>query len=200
VEGIANYYELLGVAPDAPTPAIRDAYRRAARLHHPDRAGERSAARMAEINRAWQVLGDAARRSEYDLSLREPVITSAAPSPSTPPPAPTYVEPKFNPLARYQDPPRFPWRFMGVLAALGILLVVISVATAPDPVPPTVDRVLRPGDCVVIRPNGDAAEVLCTEQHDGVVEVLVTAGDPCPATAEPHRDELGLGTACVRPL
>ncbi|MFM2079031.1 MAG: hypothetical protein RJA49_2921 [Actinomycetota bacterium] len=156
---------------------------------------------MAEINRAWQVLGDPGQRRQYDLSLREPVITSAAsgPSTSTPPP-PAYVEPKFNPLARYQDPPRFPWRFMAVLAALGILLVVISVATAPDPVPPKVDRVLQPGDCVVIRPNGDAAEVLCTETHDGVVEALVTSGDPCPATAEPHRDELGLGTACVRPI
>ncbi len=154
---------------------------------------------MADINRAWQVLGDPVRRREYDLSLREPVGTpSAAASAPAPTPAPAFVEPRFNPLARYQDPPRFPWRFMGVLAVLGIVLVVISVVTAPDPVPPTVDRVLRAGDCVVIRPNGDAAEVLCTDTHDGVVEALVTTGDPCPATGEPHRDELGLGTACVR--
>lgn len=196
VGAIATYYELLGVDPDAPTPVIRDAYRRAARAHHPDRHGEQASARMAEINRAWQTLADPARRREYDLGLRTPTTTSTwSPSPEPPP---VFQEPRFNPLARYQDPPRFPWKFMGVLFLLGLVLVVVGVVTASDPVPPTVDNVLQQGDCVAIQANGDAAERLCSEPHDGVVEQLVPFGSPCAATAEPHRDQQGMGTACVR--
>lgn len=197
MEHIATLYDLLGVEPDASPAAVRAAYRRAARLHHPDRAGEQSSARMAEINRAWQVLGDPAQRREYDLGLRVPASPAPAPR-SDPPPAPS--EPAFNPLARYQDPPRYPWRFMLVMAFLAGVFVIIGLATASPPKPPTVDNILRPGDCVAIQPNGDAAERLCTEPHDGVVEVLLTTtGELCPGLAEPHRDQQGLGIACVRP-
>ena len=66
-----------------------------------------------------------------------------------------------------------------------------------DPVPPTVDNVLQPGDCVIIDVNGDAVERLCTEPHDGTIEVLVPTGESCSALAEPHRDRQGMGTACV---
>ena len=75
------------MAPDAPTVTIRDAYRRAARTHHPDRAGEGSAARMSEVNQAWHTLSDPARRRDYDLSLRNPAAATAAQIrlPPTPP-------------------------------------------------------------------------------------------------------------------
>lgn len=196
---IATYYELLGVDADAPTPVIRDAYRRAARAHHPDRHGDAASSRMAEINRAWQTLGDPERRRQYDLGLRTPT-TSGAPSAGrpSPEPPPVYQEPRFNPLARYQDPPRFPWRLMGVLALLGVVLVIVGTVTASDPASPTVDNVLRSGDCVSIEANGDAAERVCTGPHDGVVEQLVPFGSPCPSGTEPHRDQQGMGTACVR--
>jgi molecular chaperone DnaJ len=152
---------------------------------------------MASINEAWQVLGDSNRRREYDLSLRQPTGTEWAHANAGPVvDPPEFVEPAFNPLARYQDPPRFPWRFMGVLALLGIVLVSIGVITAPDPIPPRVDNVLQPGDCVVIEANGDA-ERLCSEPHDGVVELLVPTGETCSPAAEPHRDRQGMGTACV---
>jgi hypothetical protein len=198
-----TFYEVLGVDPDASTSTIRAAYRRAAREHHPDRAGERSSARMAEINRAWQVLGDPERRRDYDLGLREPTFTpssgsaasSAAPHSASSAP---FVEPSYNPLARYQDPPRIPWRFMGVMAVLGSAFVILGVATVGTPRPKTVDNILRPGDCVVIQPNGDAAERLCTEPHDGVVTLFLATDTVCPGGDEPHRDQQGLGTACVR--
>jgi hypothetical protein len=186
---------LLGVAPDAPTSDIRDAYRRAARAHHPDRHGEQTSAQMVEVNRAWQVLGDPVRRREYDLSLPMPVtapgsIADAAPS--------SFREPAFNPLAQYQDPPRFPWKFLGVLFLIGLAFIVLGIVTASDPVLPKVDNVLQPGDCVIIQPNGDAAESLCTEPHSGIVDVLVPTGGTCDPTTEPHRDQQGMGTACVR--
>jgi hypothetical protein len=192
------------VAPDATTDEIRAAYRRAARAHHPDRHGDAASARMADVNHAWQVLGDAGRRRDYDLTLRVPTGSAAPTSASgrndREPVASASAEPAYNPLARYQDPPRFPWRFMGVLALIGIAFVMLGVFTAGNPPPHTVDNVLHAGDCVVLEANGDATERLCTDPHDGVVDLFLSNGSACPAGTEPHRDHLGMGIACVRVL
>jgi len=148
---------------------------------------------MAAINEAWRVLGDPQRRRAYDLSSPRPTAQGGVRET----PAPEFVEPLHNPLARYQDPPRFPWRLMAWLAAGGVALVVLGVLTAGDPRAPTVDNVLDPGDCVIIEANGDAAERLCAEPHDATVQVLVTLNERCPAGTEPHRDRQGMGTACL---
>ncbi len=73
---MATHYELLGVTPQAGTDTIRAAYRRQARLHHPDTRPdaapeEAEAARrtMAALNTAWEVLGDPTRRAAYDADL-----------------------------------------------------------------------------------------------------------------------------------
>jgi len=181
------------VVRNAPFDEIRAAYRRAARANHPDTHGESSAVQMAAINEAWRVVGDPQRRRAYDLSLHHPEAARAARGSE----APEFIEPRQNPLARYQDPPRFPWRLMAWMAAGGIALVVLGVVTAGDPVPPKVDNVLNPGDCVIIEANGDAAERLCTDPHDATVAVLLTLNERCPDGTEPHRDRQGLGTACL---
>ncbi|HEY3493066.1 MAG TPA: DnaJ domain-containing protein [Polyangiaceae bacterium] len=72
-----SYYELLGVATDAPAPAIASAYFQLAKKWHPDKIGpdnadlrdlaERVFARMSEAN---QVLADPERRSQYDELLK----------------------------------------------------------------------------------------------------------------------------------
>jgi molecular chaperone DnaJ len=187
-------YDLLGIAARARPDEIRQAYRRAAREHHPDTHGEASAGQMAEINRAWYVLGDPQRRREYDIGLG--VAPGVGPRVEREP-VPAFTEPRHNPLARYQDPPRIPWRFLAGLFVLGVAFVVLGVVTASDPVPPTVDNVLEPGDCVVIDDNGDAVERLCGGLHDGTVEELVPFDARCSAATEPHRDRQGMGTACV---
>ncbi len=71
-----NHYEVLGVAPDAPTPVIRAAFVALARRHHPDHHANSSPAvqsdaerRMRTINDAWAVLSDAGRRTAYDRQL-----------------------------------------------------------------------------------------------------------------------------------
>ena len=73
---MATHYDLLGVPPEASTDAIRAAYRRQARLHHPDtqadagpEAIEAARRTMADLNTAWEVLADPARRSDYDAGL-----------------------------------------------------------------------------------------------------------------------------------
>jgi len=159
--------------------------------------GDARSSQMAEINHAWQVLADSGARRSYDLSLREPSAGEAPAAESAGPAGPVFVEPRYNPLARYQDPPRFPWRFMGGMLLLGIVVLIIGMVTAGNPVPPRIDNVLHPGECVVIEANGDAAEQLCSTHHDGTVVTFLTSDEPCPDGSEPHRDRQGLGTVCV---
>jgi len=63
-----DYYKVLGVKPDAKQDAIRKAYRRMAKKHHPDRHGGSKAAeeKFKPIADAWSVLGDDDKRKEYD--------------------------------------------------------------------------------------------------------------------------------------
>ncbi len=60
-------YAALGVARDADAAVILAAYREEARRHHPDVSTDpASQHRMAELNAAWSVLRDPARRSAWD--------------------------------------------------------------------------------------------------------------------------------------
>ena len=62
-----DYYAILGLGPDADPPAIKQAYRRLARLHHPDlHPSAESHAAMLRINEAHEVLSDPQRRKAYD--------------------------------------------------------------------------------------------------------------------------------------
>lgn len=61
-------YEVLGVAKDAKPDAIRSAYRKLARKHHPDvNPGDKKAEeRFKKIATAYEVLSDDKRRAAYD--------------------------------------------------------------------------------------------------------------------------------------
>lgn len=65
---MADYYELLGLARDAPAEEVKRAYRRLARQHHPDLNPGDSAAedRFKEVTRAYEVLSDPEKRRRYD--------------------------------------------------------------------------------------------------------------------------------------
>jgi molecular chaperone DnaJ len=63
-----DYYDLLGVARGADDAAIKAAYRRLAKEHHPDRKNgcKESEARFKAINEAYDVLKDPQKRAAYD--------------------------------------------------------------------------------------------------------------------------------------
>jgi molecular chaperone DnaJ len=54
------------------------------------------------------------------------------------------------------------------------------------------------GSCVEIEDNGDAREVMCDGNNEGVVEALIPADGICPVGSEVHRDKQGMGLVCVR--
>lgn len=62
-----DYYKVLGVEPAADTKAIKAAYRKLARKYHPDVSEQHDAEdRFKEVTEAYEVLGDAKKRAEYD--------------------------------------------------------------------------------------------------------------------------------------
>src|SRR4051794_21649622 len=63
-----DYYSTLGVAKTATEKEIKQAYRKLARKHHPDvNPTDKSAeSRFKELNEAYEVLGDPAKRKKYD--------------------------------------------------------------------------------------------------------------------------------------
>ena len=63
-----DYYQILGVSPDADEQAIRQAFRTLARQYHPDvNPGDKAAEeRFKVINEAHQVLSDPEQRKKYD--------------------------------------------------------------------------------------------------------------------------------------
>jgi DnaJ-class molecular chaperone len=61
-------YEVLGVPRGASAAAIKSAYRKLAKKHHPDanKNDPKSQARFSELNSANEILGDEARRKQFD--------------------------------------------------------------------------------------------------------------------------------------
>ncbi len=112
-----THYDTLGVPPNASASQIAAAYKRKARLVHPDRHQGADAAVIAQaersmraINEAWEVLGDPARRHVYDESMRP-----AAPRPAAAAPPPRRIVPA-PPV-----PSRRPWVVAAAVAAAGVL-------------------------------------------------------------------------------
>jgi molecular chaperone DnaJ len=60
-----DYYKVLGVSPTATDKELTRAYRKLAKAHHPD-TNPGSEDRFKEISAAYDVLGDAEKRKEYD--------------------------------------------------------------------------------------------------------------------------------------
>src|ERR1700682_4138641 len=104
-----SYYDLLGVPPEATAEQIRAAYRTLVQLFHPDRLAHLkpesrlfAEERLKALNRAYEVLGDPARRAAYDYAN--------TPRPPAPPESRSPSRPEARSTARpeqwSQPPPR----------------------------------------------------------------------------------------------
>ena len=59
-----SLYNTLGIQAGATADEIKQAYRKRAREHHPDRGGDKD--RFQEIEEAYRILSDKAKRAQYD--------------------------------------------------------------------------------------------------------------------------------------
>ena len=66
-----DYYGILEVESTATVEDIKQAYRRLARLYHPDVNQHASDTRIKQINEAYAVLSDLSRRVTYDVQRLE---------------------------------------------------------------------------------------------------------------------------------
>jgi molecular chaperone DnaJ len=204
-----THYDVLQVPPSATTSEIREAYRRLARDHHPDRLASRpigaADVTMPEINEAYRVLNDAARRAVYDAQLRGGSAATVERGPAAPPRYSTSASSSSSAdsaasvYASHQGPARIPWRsllFVGVLASVAIVALAQFVEPGEPRGP---DGLIDIGSCVSIEPNGDAREIACVGDPavDLVVEAFVPFSATCPTGTLAHRDRQGMGIACV---
>lgn len=100
--GNPSHYEVLQVAVDATERQIKQAYRRMARLTHPDHGG--SPASFRRVSAAYETLIDPAKRARYDRSFgsgRQP-SADAGPTVRTAPAGPSQPGPR---RAAASDPP-----------------------------------------------------------------------------------------------
>lgn len=61
-------YSVLGVSKTATQDEVKKAYRKLAMQYHPDKnkGDKKSEEKFKEVNNAYEVLGDAKKRKEYD--------------------------------------------------------------------------------------------------------------------------------------
>ena len=70
-----DYYRIIGLPPTATLAEIRGAYRKRASALHPDRnPSDKAHADFQELQEAYEVLADTAKRQAYDDNRRRSLI------------------------------------------------------------------------------------------------------------------------------
>lgn len=69
-----SFYNILGVPETASQEDIKKSYRKLSMMHHPDKNGnsQESKEKIQKINEAYEVLGDAEKKKEYDITQNNP--------------------------------------------------------------------------------------------------------------------------------
>jgi hypothetical protein len=126
----AGYYARLGVAPWSGPEAITAAWRREARLVHPDVPGTGDAEAFLELKRAYDVLIHADRRAAYDRSARLEAPPEQEPGEIGARPFPEMAVPRTR-HPRLRDLPTVVWAGMAVVLIVGIAEVGLHLTSSP---------------------------------------------------------------------
>ena len=191
--GATTHYATLGVTDGAEPEDVRRAYLDLARQLHPDRWIDATSEqrveverRMREVNEAWRVLGNPARRLAYDVERRETTRASRVS-----PPGPVGDGYSFSTGELFADDVADPDLLTRLIRALPWILLVGSLlgififsayATSGDGERPEG----LGGGCVLVT-GGIADTVPCDTDGARVVVLEVTEVGRCPAGTEPFQ-------------
>lgn len=108
----ASLYEILGVPKDASDADIKTAYRKTAKITHPDAGG--NSALFRQVEDAWAQLKDPVSRASYDASLKRSAPPQAPP-PRPPQEDPSWMAPRpegvlFTPSPRHYEQHHAPYQ------------------------------------------------------------------------------------------
>lgn len=128
-----GYYARLGVPPWAGPATITAAYRRKARLVHPDvpRTGDPGA--FMALKQAYDVLIHAERRAAYDRSARQEAAPEIEPGEIGPVPMPDMPTPPTR-HPRWRDLPVAVWAGMAVVMMVGAIEIALHLVSPQPPV------------------------------------------------------------------
>jgi len=130
----SGLYARLDVDPAATHDAITAAYRRLARVLHPDVPRTGDAEAFMRLKAAYDVLSDAESRAAYDRSARA-AAAEPAPPPLTEPPTRG---------PRLSDLPIALWAGLGGLAFIASAMALVQLSRGPPPPMPPVARPFAP--------------------------------------------------------
>jgi len=157
---VEDYYDVLQVSSNAEPEVIDAAYRRLARKYHPDaNAGPDATERMRELNEAYEVLSNPARRAEYDRA-RQRTRREAARAESEAPSQPRREE-RAASVERVKTPAAKPAGRRPLLVGLALIglavlgaCVAIGIWIGIDKVSESDDTLLEIGPAHVWTPSG----------------------------------------------
>lgn len=209
---MATHYDTLGIKPTSTTQEIRKAYLRRARALHPDRQLDRPPAEarkaeqaMQQVNVAWNVLSDPAKKAEYDAAHRPGSTSSQQRNVQTrsvrqPPPgtAPRRAS-KPSTAGRSIDDEEGDgsvsvWASVPVLLVLGLILGILIVTAFANNEPTENRPVIQTstdldvGDCFTLVANTPRERSCSSGSADGqVIEIGPDSGN-CPENTQSLRD------------
>lgn len=189
-----SHYGTLGVADGAPPDEVRRAYLDLARQLHPDRWVDASpqerldaGRRMQDVNEAWRVLGNAARRLAYDVERRE-----AGRRARVAPPGAVGERLAFSTgdllVQDVEDPDlltrllrALPW--IAIVVGLGAIFVFTAYATSDEGTVPVGEG----GGGCIRKVGGSAVDVDCDAEGARLVVTEVGSVVECRAGTEPFQ-------------
>jgi curved DNA-binding protein CbpA len=130
----SGHYAALDVHPRAGQAAISAAFRRKARVLHPDVPGSGNADAFMRIRAAYDVVGDARSRAAYDRAAR---MAATAPAPDMSEPV--------NRWPRLSDLPLAVWGVLGGVLCLAVAMALAQFDRSPPASGPTIRPTAPPG-------------------------------------------------------
>lgn len=209
---MATHYDTLGIKSTSTTQEIRKAYLRRARALHPDRQLDRPPAEarkaeqaMQQVNVAWNVLSDPAKKAEYDSGLKPgSTTTQRTPQPRSdrqyqPQADSTRRGSAFDPGGRSIDDVEGEgsvsvWASVPVLLVLGLVLGILIVTAFANSEPADNRPVIQSsteldvGDCFTLVANTPRERSCSSGIADGqIIEIGPDAGN-CPENTQSLKD------------